>query len=322
MRVVQIIGTLRGGGAERVAINLHKGFLKENINSEIVIFNNSKVDYDIDYKFLEKEKIVDYVKNFDLVIAHMDDSAKILQPIKKQKNVFFVVHTAIYERSKSLNIFKMIKKQNYLRKIYNNSNIITVSNGIQNDIKNLKIKYNFLKTIYNPFDFEEIKNLANEKINLDFEYIINVGSFNKIKRQDLLIKIFAKLNTNLHLVLLGKGRQEKYLKNLAKKLGVEKRVHFLGWKQNPYPYIKNAKLMVHTSKFEGFGNVLVESLILKTPVISTNYKWGVDEILDKNYIANNENELIKKIKILKNYKFQNLDKFKIKNIIKEYKGLI
>ncbi|EDM23222.1 lipopolysaccharide biosynthesis [Caminibacter mediatlanticus TB-2] len=109
---------------------------------------------------------------------------------------------------------------------------------------------------------------------------------------------------------------------MAKKFGIEKKVHFLGWKSNPYLYIKNAKLMVHTSKFEGFGNVLVESLILKTPVISMNYKWGVDEILDKQYIANSENEFLEKIKEIKNYQFRNLEKFKLENIIKEYKGLI
>ncbi len=309
MRVVQIISSLRGGGAQKVAIELHNNFMKMGNDSTLISL--AKVN---DYENLENilyinpNNLINFLKNssYDLILVHMRHGVELLQEIKSNKNIFFVIHTAIYERIKTFNLLKFYKNKKELKRLYDNSNIITVSNGIKNDIDKLKINYNFLQTIYNPFNISKIKTLAREKIDLDFEYIINIGTFNKIKNQELLIKTLPLLPNNLHLVILGKGRLENYLKKLAKKLGVEKRVHFLGWKQNPYPYIKNAKLMVHTSKFEGFGNVLVESLILNTPVVSTNYKWGVDEILKdelKFFISDfNKKELkYKIIKALKNY---------------------
>ena len=162
-----------------------------------------------------------------------------------------------------------------------------------------------IQTIYNPFDIEEIREKAEEKIDLNFDYIINVGNLTKVKNQALLLKAYSKLDTNLHLVLVGKGNQETNLKNLAKKLGIEKKVHFLGWQSNPYKYIKNAKLFVLSSNVEGFGNVLVESLILNTPVVSTNCPSGPNEILVdelSQFLAKDNNEdYIKHLNALKIY---------------------
>ena len=57
----------------------------------------------------------------------------------------------------------------------------------------------------------------------------------------------------------------------------------MGFKQNPYPFIKKAKALVLSSDHEGFGNVLVESLIVGTIAISTDCPYGPKEILGLNY---------------------------------------
>ena len=57
-------------------------------------------------------------------------------------------------------------------------------------------------------------------------------------------------------------------------------IKLLGVKKNPYPWIKNSKLLVHSSRYEGFGLVLVEALILGKVVISSNCKVGPREILN------------------------------------------
>jgi len=296
--IVQVIGTLRGGGAERVALTLHKAFKILNEESKVLVLSNKK-DYEID----DKDVIIGAdIKNIkaDLIIAHMQD---VSEKLMNNLDVWHVIHSTLSERIKNKNFISKFKNTLKLRNLYSDKKLIAVSNGVKEDvIKNLRIKPKIIKTIYNPFCIEEIKKKADENIDLDFDYIINVGNLTKVKNQALLLKAYSKLNTNLHLLLLGKGNQETNLKNLAKKLGIEKKVHFLGWQSNPYKYIKNAKLFVLSSNVEGFGNVLVESLILNTPVVSTNCPSGPNEILVdelSQFLAkvNDENDLKEKIEL-------------------------
>jgi len=326
--ILQIIGTLRGGGAERVALTLQEGFEQLNKEAKVLVLNQ-KVDYEIESpNIIFSNEIEKYIKQSSLVVVHMQDVAEKLIDFKHQNKIWFVVHNSQSKKFKQRNIFSRIKKTLIFKKIYNSANIICVSKGVQRDlIDNLKIKANKIKTIYNPFNFDKIKELSKEPIDLNFDYIINVGALNRVKRQDLLIKAYSKLNTHLHLVLLGKGNQEKSLKKLAKNLKIEDRVHFLGWNSNPYKFIKNAKLFVLSSDIEGFGNVLVESLVLDTPVVSTNCPSGPNEILvdelGKFLVEpNNEIALIEKIELaLEEYpiiKQEYYNKFDYKKIAQEY----
>jgi len=299
MKVIQVIGTLRGGGAERVTLTLHKAFKKLGVNSKIVVLSSIQ-DYEIYSEDILYgiEKLKDLKS--DLIIAHLEDASIAVKNLDL-KNVWHVIHNTYSLKFKERNFFSRLKHIYKYKKLYKNENLIAVSKGVEKDIKeNLKINYKSIRTIYNPFDIESIKKLGNEKCDLGFDYIINVAALTKVKNQALLLKAFSKLNKDLHLVLLGKGPQEKNLKELAKKLGIYNRVHFLGWQKNPYKYIKNAKLFVLSSNIEGLSNVLIESLILHTPVVSTNCLSGPNEILIddlKEFLVevNNEKELISKI---------------------------
>jgi glycosyltransferase involved in cell wall biosynthesis len=298
MRVVQVIGTLRGGGAERVAITLHKGFKKLGIDSKIMLLSK-KIDYEIkddDILFAKHPLEIDA----DLIIAHMEDASKV---VANYKDAWHVIHNTYSYKFKQKNFFSSWKHFFNYKKLYNNKKLIAVSKGVEKDIKeNLKIKPKALKTIYNPFDIEAIRILGEEKIDIEYDYIINVAALTKVKNQALLLKAFAKIKTPLHLLLLGKGNQEANLKALAKELQIQDRVHFLGWQSNPYKYIKNAKAFVLSSNIEGLPTVLIESLILNTPVVSTNCPSGPSEILIdelKPFLVEvgNEKELKEKIKL-------------------------
>ena len=81
------------------------------------------------------------------------------------------------------------------------------------------------------------------------------------------------------LVLVGKGRLEKEIKQLAHELNINNYVDFLGFQINPYPLIANAVLLVLSSKFEGFGYVIVEAQALNRPVLSTDCPFGLRELL-------------------------------------------
>ena len=85
--------------------------------------------------------------------------------------------------------------------------------------------------------------------------------------------------------MVGTGELLEASKKLVKDLGIEDKVIFTGFKKNPYPYMKHAKLMVLSSDFEGLGLVILEALALGTPVISTDCPSGPNEILANQYLV-------------------------------------
>jgi hypothetical protein len=143
--IIQLIGSLRGGGAERVAITLHKAFKKLNIPSKVMVLSD-KIDYKID----DNDIVINgNIKNLkaDLIIAHMEDVSQKID----NKNVWHVIHNSYSFKFKEKNIISRLKHYYNFKKIYNNKNLICVSNGVKEDIlNNLKIKPKTIKTIYNP----------------------------------------------------------------------------------------------------------------------------------------------------------------------------
>ena len=105
----------------------------------------------------------------------------------------------------------------------------------------------------------------------------------KNKNFSLLLNAYAKADIVEDLVILGVGDEETMLKALAKTLGIADRVHFLGFKPNPYPYVAKAEYFVSTSNAEGFPNAIVEAMCLNKPVIATNCESGPAEIIAEQY---------------------------------------
>src|SRR5699024_6057760 len=99
-----------------------------------------------------------------------------------------------------------------------------------------------------------------------------------------LLQSFANIKPelNAHLIILGEGELDEQLKQQAAALGISERVSFLGFKQNPYSYIKRADVFTLTSTTEGFGHVLVEALALGVPIVSTRCNPGAEEILGES----------------------------------------
>ena len=81
-------------------------------------------------------------------------------------------------------------------------------------------------------------------------------------------------------MILGEGEERSKLETLVQELGLEKEVSLPGFVDNPHKYMKRAAVFVLSSKWEGFGNVLVEAMALGTPVVSTNCPSGPAEILE------------------------------------------
>jgi glycosyltransferase involved in cell wall biosynthesis len=112
--------------------------------------------------------------------------------------------------------------------------------------------------------------------------ILGVGELGPRKDFLTLVRAFARLraNQNCRLVILGKGHQRDHLLSVANELGVAKDIDLPGFEPNPYPFMAHAAMLAMSSRWEGLGFVLIETLALGTPVVSTDCPSGPREILD------------------------------------------
>ena len=124
-------------------------------------------------------------------------------------------------------------------------------------------------------------------------YLLCVGRLEPQKGFKFAIKAFSELKSefpNLRLKIVGKGKLEKELKQNAINYGVEDRVDFEGFIEDMIPYYLHAKATILTSLYEGYPNVLIESITLKTPVVAFDCPSGPKEIIENGingYLVNN-----------------------------------
>ncbi len=161
--------------------------------------------------------------------------------------------------------------------------IVTVSQVLQKKIET-DFGYTNVHTIYNGLDFEELDALSKGPKPFDFPYILGIGRMQSgIKQFDHLIEAYQNSSARekgIHLVLVGEGEDLQGYKDLVSNLGMQEHVHFLPFTENPFPIFKHAYATALTSKFEGFPNVLIESLAMGTPVLAYDCESGPNEIID------------------------------------------
>jgi len=207
-------------------------------------------------------------------------------------NIVNVLHTALSKQFQNQLLEAPVQTINHLKMVYGAHPCSCVSKGACQDLIDIIGDITKTTTIYNPCDVTGINTKAAASSHLehfglaDKEYIIHVASFDSMKGHRDLLQAYAKTERKLPLVLVGKGRLEAEIEQLAVQLNISDSIKFLGFQTNPYSLIRSAALMVLTSKFEGFGYVIVEAQTLGVPVISTDCPFGPRELLPKeNLIA-------------------------------------
>jgi glycosyltransferase involved in cell wall biosynthesis len=151
--------------------------------------------------------------------------------------------------------------------------------------KVLAIPGSQVAVIYNGIDLPRISSLASQpvtSIDLDEDdrFLLNIGRLTYAKRQDVLIRSFSRLkDQKLKLVILGEGPLKSKLEALTEQLGVQGRVIFAGFVNNPYAFAARARALVLSSCYEGMPTVLLEALSCGCPVVSTDCPSGPREIL-------------------------------------------
>ncbi|MGL4865473.1 MAG: glycosyltransferase [Cetobacterium sp.] len=300
------------GGVEKITYTLWKELKKKGFNVKVIkIFKSEKEEffnYGKDEKTIPKNKVLSE-SNFLKKIYRLVKDTLFISYYKNKLNID--VSIGIGEMCSILNgltIFSDLKigsihgeKVSYKNKIIkyiaskalnNCEKIICISKGIELDIiENFKeILPEKLKIIYNPHDFEKIARQSKEELALEEQKIFSKKTFLYVGRIDEnkgighLLKIFNQKHTELqeyNLVIIGDYSNAKLKNNLSN-------VYFLGYKKNPYKYMRHAYCLLLSSYSEGLPNVLIESLGLGIPVISTDSSGGIWEILgiDKENIKN------------------------------------
>lgn len=171
--------------------------------------------------------------------------------------------------------------------------VVTIADEMREQIDS---RYEFLRSktvrIYNPFDFDYIRELSIQKGSLDSDslelirsrYICTITRLDENQKDvQTLIKAFKiVLNAydgDIKLIIVGAGIDYLRLKALTLEYSLENDIIFVGHSVNPYVWLLNSEILVLSSKFEGLPTVLIEGMILSKFIISSDCKTGPREIL-------------------------------------------
>lgn len=309
-RILFVVNHLKGGGIEQVLCDI-VSLLKNKYDIRILTLYDCESVYKEELSLwvdcLDKRKVIkfrpllslysrlyDWIRiqqflfrryiqknHFDTVIAFSDGTS--VRLIAKSKSLISRriawIHTDFFN-DKNLRD-RQLRQQQKLYKNYDS--VVLVSNLLKEEYEQ-QFHLNNGVCIYNPINKDRISNgddiphkMNNEKLNF-----IAVGRLSKEKGFDRLISSLARLSSSLgnkcHLTIIGEGPERKNLESLIEKNHVKDLVTLTGFVKNPFRVYRDADVLLMPSRFEGFGLVILESLYMHIPVISTE-TIGASDIL-------------------------------------------
>lgn len=156
-------------------------------------------------------------------------------------------------------------------------------------INTLPIDPQRIYTLHNPVDTELIDSRlinANSPYKVEGIKYVATSRINPFKGQDILIKAFAKVHESLpnsHLFLINRYNEENpyYLElvSLVDQFGLNNYVHFPGFTDNPYQWLKYANCFILASRREGLPNSLIEASYVGIPLVATRCLDIIQEIV-------------------------------------------
>ena len=327
--ILFLINNLGSGGAEKVLVNLVNHMNKEKYNITVRTLvdkgeNRKFLSNDITYESIYKKgfKGINYLHllpqkyiynkiargKYDVIVVYLHGVlTKIIANAPSSQKTIAYLH-ANMQNSPFIKSFKSRSKLQSCFKTYDA--IVSVSKSVENSFKEVSGIQERLHVIYNTFDIEDIRIKADENIEENFYSnksikLCTVGTLNKVKGFDRLIQILDRIKmdgNDFILNIIGEGPGRTLLEQLIEKYNLQKNIFLLGFKSNPYKYISKSDLFVSASHTEGFSSVVVESVILGVPVITTKTS-GMTEILGENdefglVVENNEEALYMGLKRL------------------------
>lgn len=306
MKKMVIFGyTMDMGGAERALINVIN-ILKNYFEIDLVLIKDTGVlmkdvpdcvnviairknlfKYVL-FRYIPyfRKKIIRKItssKEYDVAVAFMEGRAAtwLVDMDQKCKKIAWIHN--------DVNSFDIGISEKEIKDTYNKlDDIVVVS---KQSMDSFCTKYNISKdkvrVIYNLIDEEDILKKADlVDVTKDKFTFINVAKMRPQKRHDRLLKAVSILKNeglDFKLWLVGNGPLEEEVRKQIIELDISDYVEMLGLKENPFPYIKKADFFVMSSDHEGYPLSLLESLLLKTPVISTDVSGAREILYDGKY---------------------------------------
>ncbi len=320
INVLHLISSLQVGGAEKLLISQLKANKDSDINLTVVVLNDlydeklkqELLDTSYEIYFLERKqssknplflfKLLEIVIGHKINVIHSHNyGSKIWGILCKLccpflKNVHTVHDTNLISRYNKLNLL--------LHRCFIDKNI-AISRSVYDECINFNIKKTVV--INNGIDLSQYKYRNSKEENRYFK-IINVSRLNYHKKgQDILIKalkICKEKGLCFECNFVGgesdySKNESKYLKELVISLNLEKEINFLGNRNDVPALLSESDLFVLTSRYEGFGLVVIEAMASGLPVIASNID-GPAELIKNNengllFESENETELVRKI---------------------------
>lgn len=284
-----------------------------------------------------RSRLKELISSDDVIVDFDMTLSSFMKEFKNRKVTFCHFSLKNYHRGIERRLKKLGNRLNDYDKV------VVISDEMKKEaIEMFPFLENKLVRIYNSFNFDEIYRLADEEIEKELEgkYILAIGRLDESTKDfTSLIKAYNIIKNEIDekLYIIGDGNDKEKLESLVKELKLEENVKLLGFRKNPYPYIKNTTLFVHSSRSEGLPTVIIEAMILKKMIIATDCPTGPKEILDdgKNGIlieignVNKMAENIKKVlinkEIQKDYLInteKKLKEFDAKLVMKEFENIL
>ncbi|MGF7012570.1 glycosyltransferase involved in cell wall biosynthesis [Lachnospiraceae bacterium PF1-22] len=323
MRILYVINTLNGGGAERIFIDTIKLLDPKKFSVDVLVVDDYGQFRDELKKVLPYKRIIRHVKNpkivrwwfggwswimtkilkylpanilhnwyvkeeYDIEIAYLEGiSTKIVSGCKNEKTVTYAwVHTDVIENPWATVQYRTaIEEQNAYKNI---NKIIAVSNSVKVAFER-KFQSN-AEVLYNVLDDKQILEIASKrlrKLKRDSRVaIVSVGSLYYTKGYMRLVKVVHRLlqqGFEVQLHIIGEGIDRQEIENYIKRNDLEKDIFMYGFIQEPYDLMSQADIYVCSSYAEGFSTTITEALLLGVPVVTTECA-GMQELLgDSEY---------------------------------------
>lgn len=259
----------RVGGFKKVLLSL-LGVIKKLTNKtslwNSLIFKKLKEEYDVAIAFRQCSPCYSFVLN----------------KVKANKRIGF-----IHGELKFMGDISSWKKY-----MVSFDKIAYVSNATK---KGFEEEYPHLKenscVIHNLLDHNKILSLAEEKSEILFDKsvfnIVTVARITKQKQIDWIVKACKQIKSvcgnRFHWYVVGNGYLLDEMRQMTVDLSVDDVLSFVGEMDNPYPLIKAADITALTSIWESFGLVVIESFILKKPIVVTYYEALKEIMPDEKY---------------------------------------
>ena len=366
-KVMFFVYLLGQGGAERVILNVLNYIDLKKYEVHLTMGIREGNDYLPFLKRQEKlhihyldvplgnneqasSKLAEYLDAFDIDIlfteAYFTNMLAYHARKKAKKKVKLIFREATSRSKTVFYTWKDILKT-FFRYNFGAKKIIAISDGVKQDLQKFYFVFKRkIVRIYNPLDIDNVVKKSLQKVenkqflSIQGQKIIQVARLAPAKDQKVLLLAFQLLKKRypkkVSLIFVGKGELEADLKKFCQERKIDN-VYFLGFQENPFPFVKNSDVFVLSSKSEGFGNVITEAMAIGTPVVSTNCPSGPREILKDGKcgllvdVGDYEQLALALERVLTDQKLteqlvasakKEVEQYHIRNIVKQYEQVI